>query len=178
MSDKKGPYRRLKYFLGSMISLVIIACLAPFFLKGPDDKALLAPDKLKLPDIKLPLGKEKDLRPQAKDPRISSPPEQIVIYRWKDKDGAWHFTDYPNPDGPYETIYVAPEPSKDQENQKDAKEHPSATPGKPGDISGNLVFPLTPSNVKQLKQEAERLKMELEKRYQELGEMQKTTGVN
>lgn len=176
MSEKKGPYRRLKYFLGSMIALVILACLAPFFLKGPGDKALLTPDQLKLPDIKLPHGKEKDPRPQAQDQGISSTPKKLVIYRWKGKDGAWHFTDYPNPDGPYEVIYVAPDSTANQEGKTPSKESSSSAPDPPGGLAGDLAFPYKPSNVEQLKQEAERLKMELEKRYEELSELQKAAG--
>jgi len=170
--SKKGPYRKLKYSIGSMIVLVILACLAPFFLKGPGDKALITPDKIKLPDIKLPGRKSVDTRPNIPTNRGSKSENKIAIYRWQDKDGTWHFTDYPNPDGSSQVIYVTPDsPPQKKESTPTLEEIHKEVVGGQDAVSGDLIFPISPSNVVKLKEEAERLKKELEKKYEELSEL-------
>jgi hypothetical protein len=166
----KGPYRKLKYFLGSMIVLVILACIAPFFLKGPGDTPLIKPDQIKLPDIKLPSRKAVDTRPNV--PKTGDAKSQkIAIYRWQDKDGTWHYTDYPNPDGPSQVIHITPDPrSKDEKNPTLEEIHQEVV-GNKKSSSGDLVFPYNPTEVGKLKEEAEKLKKELEKKYHELGEL-------
>jgi hypothetical protein len=170
--SKKGPYRKLKYFIGSMIVLVILACIAPFFLKGPGDTALITPDKIKLPGIKPPGRKSVDTRPNIPANRGSRSENKIVIYRWQDKDGTWHFTDYPNPEGSSQVIYVTPDSSPPKKESKPSLEeiHKEVVGGKDA-LSEDLAFPLSPSNVVKLKEEAERLKTELEKKYEELSEL-------
>ena len=152
----KGPYHKLKYFLISMVALAILACIAPFFLKGPDDRALLSPDQIRLPDIKLPGSKEIDSRPAAGTTPASSSKKQNIIYRWKDPQGVVHFTDYPNPNGPSEILYHAPEAPADKASP------PTAATGHQEKVEaddqpiGNMIFPLTPGNITKLKQEADR----------------------
>lgn len=173
---KKGPYRKLKYFLGSMVVLVILACIAPFFLKGPGDTPLITPDKIKLPDIKLPGRKNIDTRPNIPTNRGSRLKNKIAIYRWQDKDGAWHFTDYPNPDGSSQLIYVTPDsPPPKKKNTPALEESHKEIVGDQDALSGDPAFPLSPSNAVKLKEEAEKLKKELEKRYEELNVLQKTS---
>jgi hypothetical protein len=173
---KKGPYRKLKYFLGSMIVLAILACIAPFFLKGPADTALVTPDQIKLPELKLPGQKDVDTRSNSPRNRVSDPKNQIAIYHWQDKDGTWHFTDYPNPDGPSQVIYVTPDRPGNKNSSPSLKENREEASEEHDALSGNLAFPITPSNVKKLKEDAETLKKELEKRYEELSELQKPAG--
>ncbi len=46
----------------------------------------------------------KAVKQNAPDPVAGEKP--IIIYRWKGKDGAWRFSDHPNPNGPCETVYM------------------------------------------------------------------------
>jgi hypothetical protein len=173
--SKKGPYRKLKYFLGSMVVLAILACIAPFFLKGPGNTALITPDRIKLPDKKLPGRKNVDTRLNTPKTTASRLKDQVIIYRWQDKDGTWHFTDYPNPDGPSQVIHVSPDPPSQKDSKPTLEEIHKEVVGDHDALSEDLAFPLTPSNVKKLKEEAEKLKKELEKRYEELNALQKTS---
>jgi hypothetical protein len=168
---KKSPYRTLRYFIVSIILLVVLAFVIPFFLKGPDDRALISPDKIKLPKIKLPQKATEDTRPQAASLKRSPETKYRKVYKWKDKDGIWHFTDYPNPDGPSQVIYVSPDKA---EKKSVSGKTPSTTDTNiDDDLSSGLSFPLTisPSELKKLKEEAEALKKELEKRYEELNKI-------
>ena len=165
---KKSAYRRLRYFIVSIIVLVILACIIPFFLKGPDDRALISPDQIKLPKIKLPQKVNEDTRPQAIALKGSPEAKHRKVYKWKGKDGIWHFTDYPNPDGPSQIIYVSPDKA---EKKSIAGVKPFTTDtDTDDDLSSGISFPsiLSPSEIKKLKEEAEVLKKELEKRYEEL----------
>ena len=167
---KKTPYRTLRYFIVSIIVLVILACLLPFFLKGPDNRALITPDQIKLPELKIPKKISQGNQPEAASSKASPPARQRKVYKWKDKNDVWHFTDYPNPDGPSQIIYVSTNKPETQSSVKTNAPQTEALKEKDGNLNSGFSFPknLSPSKVKQLKEEAEALKKELEKRYQEL----------
>jgi len=99
-----------------LILLVLLACILPFFLKGPRNERLLSPDKIKLPEInflkKHPRDTRSLLHPQKSDPGI----KLKKIYQWEDKDGVRHFTDYPNPDGPSQLMTATPDKSDGKES--------------------------------------------------------------
>ena len=61
-----------------MIVLVILACIGPFFIKGPNGKPLMTIEDL------LPAG--------ASEP---APIESKTVYRWQDENGVWQFSDDP-----------------------------------------------------------------------------------
>ena len=112
--------KRLRSFLIVLILIGILAIMAPFFIKGPDGRPMMTLDRLKGPennksdDIKLPStekvkewGRETKakaeelydkMRPEMKTEKIQGPPTQ-TMYKWKDKDGIWHYTDKPPPEG-------------------------------------------------------------------------------
>jgi hypothetical protein len=170
MAKSNKPYKTLRNFIISMIILVLLAVLLPFFLKGPDKQALIQPHKIKLPDINIIKTKPTDDRrvPVAKGAKAGK--KKNVIYKWKDKHGVIHFTDYPNPDGPSEAIKgvplqtVKPSPKKVTQTKKDPE-----TDGIP-----TLPFPmsLSPSRVKKLKQDAEKIREVLQQRYDDMSQMQ------
>jgi len=163
---KKGPYSTLKTLLKTLILMIIIACVAPFFLKGPDDSPLLEPKDLKIPDIKTPKV------PDIGVPGLKKPNEPKKIYKWKDKNGVWHFSNKEKPETDAEVILVEPDrhpPPAAVPEPKGAQEKPSAPPR--ADDPSRITFPMTisPSEVKKLKEDAEKIKVELQKRYEEIG---------
>lgn len=168
---KKQPYRTLRYFIFSIIILVVLACVIPFFIKGPDNQALISPDQIKLPKLEITQKTDQDPRPQVASSQTSPEGKYRKVYKWKDKDGVWHFTDYPNPNGPSQVIYVSPD--KAGKKSEAAKKPPVSDTNDDDDLSSGISFPLivSPSELNKLKQEAEALKKELEKRYEELKQM-------
>lgn len=162
---KKGPYGSLKIFTKALILIGIIACVAPFWFKGPDDQPLLKPDDLKLPDIKSPKASDIAI------PGVKSNQQPEKIYKWKDKNGVWHFSDKKDPSVEAEVILVTPDriPQKVQDNPQPEKEDKKQT--EDGSTT-QLPFPMTisPAEVKKLKEDAERIKVELGKRYEEMAE--------
>lgn len=66
-------------FIKLMILIVILACVAPFFIKGPTGEPLMTLEDW-IPD---------------EMPEVRSTPEETVVYKWKDENGVWQFTNEP-----------------------------------------------------------------------------------
>jgi hypothetical protein len=109
MADKKTPYRALRYFIAIIILLAVIACIVPFFIKGPDDRALLSPDQVKLPKIKLLKKGPVDTRFGADQKKGTADKKGEKVYKWRDENGVWHYADYPNPESPSKPISTEPD---------------------------------------------------------------------
>lgn len=170
MSKKKAPYKSLRTFLISLIIIIIIAVLLPFFLKGPDKKALISPDKIKLPAIKLIKDKpEKDSNLTGSKRNVSRN-KLKKIYKWTDKNGVLHFTDYPNPDGPSELIIASPDQPTKESSGSGSSKTDAKQDSKPKNDSSDLPLPvlISPDQVKKLKKDAEKINKELEKRYEDI----------
>jgi len=65
-----------------MIALLIIACIAPMVIKGPDGEPLMSiedwiPSTPTIPD------------------ELQSDDEPTTVYKWQDEDGNWHFSNTP-----------------------------------------------------------------------------------
>ena len=67
-----------------IIVVVILACIGPFFITGPDGEPLLTLDDLR-PDLASPLGDDSG----GDDPGAAPK----TLYKWQDVDGVWHFSD-------------------------------------------------------------------------------------
>jgi hypothetical protein len=76
-----------------LVGLLIIACIAPLFLKRPDGEPIMTLDDWK---VELPASlrgffadkfAEKSVEPEQ--------PPAADIYKWQDDDGQWHFSNTP-----------------------------------------------------------------------------------
>lgn len=170
MSKKKSPYKSLRLLIVSLILLAVLACILPFFLKGPGNKKLMSTDQIKLPEIKFLKKQPQDTRAlptsQKSAPRI----KLKKIYKWKDKNGTLHFTDYPNPDGSSELIMATPDKPDDKEAVAPTNTLSDQKGSKSDDDSSSIAFPmsLSPSKIKKLKQDAENVRKDLEDRFGEM----------
>ena len=173
MSKKKSPYKSLRFLIVSLILLAVLACILPFFLKGPGNKKLISPDQIKLPEIKFLKKQPQDTRAlptsQNSAPRIKFK----KIYKWKDKNGTLHFTDYPNPDGSSELIMASPDKPDEKKAVAPANTLSDQRGLKSDENSPTIAFPmsLSPSKIKKLKQDAEKVRKDLEDRFGEMEEM-------
>ena len=75
-----------------LIVLLIIACIAPLFITGPDGEPIMTLD-----DWKPVLPASVDELADGIGPGDPSPPPQgpVQVYRWQDESGSWHFSDTP-----------------------------------------------------------------------------------
>ncbi len=67
-----------------MILIVILACVGPFFIKGPNGTPLMTIDDI-------------FEAPAVPESAVNKAPTQV--YRYKDENGVWQFTDQPLQDG-------------------------------------------------------------------------------
>lgn len=172
MAKRIKPYKTLRNFIISIIILVLLAVLLPFFLKGPDKQALISPSKIKLPEMKILKKKPVDDR-QLLNPKVAKDQKKKnVIYKWKDKHGVIHFTDYPNPNGPSDKISAVPAQTPSQKTKSSPKNVADITKNSDDDGIPTLPFPmsLSPSRVKKLKQDAEKIREILEQRYEDMSQ--------
>ena len=72
-----------------IIGVLIIACIAPLFIKGPDGKPIMTIDDW-IPEV--PESAEK-LAGNIADEVV--PTEPTRVYKWQDEDGQWHFSNTP-----------------------------------------------------------------------------------
>jgi len=170
MSKKKSPYKSLRLFIVSIILLVVLACVIPFFIKGPDSRKLISADQIKLPEIKFLKKQPQDTRPVSTSQEKAPATKLKKIYKWEDKAGVLHFTDYPNPNGPSQLIMVTPDKPDDKppapkkqsswdQKGKDSDDNPSTF---------SFPMPLSPTQIKKLKQDAEKVREDIEKRYEDI----------
>lgn len=76
-----------------LIVLLIIACIAPLFIKGPDGEPIMSLDDWK---FEIPASLTGILRKSAPAaPEGVSPSKSTTVYKWQDEDGQWHFSSVP-----------------------------------------------------------------------------------
>ncbi len=172
--------KKMVFFL---IMLLVLTVLLLFFFKGRDGRSLLESDKIRDLRTGLPehLGLE-DLIEKIKQPfenQSGSRKDNEVIYRWKNADGVWCFSNQPNPDGPSEIMQMSKEASVVRMHQpkpkEDAKEVKDKAQQKPSAQDESIVSSPVPSTTAipllqapELIKKAEKLKEQLNKRTQEM----------
>ncbi len=169
----------MKLFYKLLIMLLLLACIAPFFIKGPDNRPLMTLGKLKLPNFSIPqLPSLTELKlPVVNNRKNTSIPagvEKIKIYKWKDRDGIWHFSDHKNPDGPSEVLYLpagdnlaSPNESTNSigEIKTSIQKYLSEIHEKLPSAQVPLTMPYT--SAEELKKEAQQVKKQIEDKYKE-----------
>jgi len=98
-----------KLYYRVLLTIVVLACVMPFVIKGGDGRPLLQVSELKMPALAVP-GKEAigqladKLDQDAKSDRQG---DAVTVYRWQDDQGIWHFSDAANSTGARETMQVS-----------------------------------------------------------------------
>jgi hypothetical protein len=106
-----------------LVLLLLLAIAAPFFIPGPGGKPLMSFDRAKRilseqfpvashldrlnTKAKVKAGEIKEKLPLPKQPqKVATPVEQPseTLYKWQDRNGTWHFTNRPPPQGVAYTI--------------------------------------------------------------------------
>lgn len=189
----KRKYDASRLLFKILIVLILLACVAPFFIKGPGNRPLMTLDKLKLPKFsmpKLPEFKTAKIPPLSKEQKVAVPEtlsstvvsgaKKVKMYKWKDKDGLWHFSDRKNPDGPYQVFYL---PANDKSEgpkgsgetiKKMIQKTLSKIPDKLPTVKMPETIPY--GKTEQIKKEAQLLKKQLEDRYKEQERILKKAG--
>lgn len=107
----------------SLVLLLLLAVAAPFFIPGPNGKPLMSFDRVKrILNDQFPIARQVDqLRTKAKEKaseitkemqsrkkpeKVEAPSEKPpeTLYKWRDQNGTWHFTNRPPPEGVQYTV--------------------------------------------------------------------------
>ena len=110
--------KKSRTYLIALAILLLLAVVAPFFIPGPTGKPLLSFERVKqILSDQYPVARQVDrvrtkVQQKAEDISEKSQPEEIsqtietpseqppeTLFKWRDKNGTWHFTNRPPPAG-------------------------------------------------------------------------------
>jgi len=97
-----------KLYYRLLLTIIVLASVMPFIMKGQDGRPLMTMANLKMPDLKIP-GKDAvgTLIDDTRDNTSLEEKDAVVkVYRWQDDGGVWHFSDDANPEGQSEVVDV------------------------------------------------------------------------
>jgi len=150
-------YRKI---IRALLLLLVFAAAFPFVYPMKDGKPLLSLDRIKLPampDITLP-----DVSlPSTQEESAAVP---VIVYKWQDAEGSWHFSNEPPPPGvAYQTTELEPNANLIQ----GVKAAPSPSADRNGGHQGTdkeLVFGYSPEKVGEMMEKTRQVKEALEQR--------------
>jgi hypothetical protein len=115
--------KRTRTILIGLVLLLLLAVAAPFFIPGPNGQPLMSFDRVKrILSEQFPVARQVDrlntkakvkageisqkLQAPKKPEKVETPAEQPpeTLYKWRDGDGTWHFTNRPPPEGVEYTV--------------------------------------------------------------------------
>jgi hypothetical protein len=148
----------MKLYLKFILFLLIVAVAGLFFLKGSDGRPLLTIDKIKMHGISLPsidplkhmADKTKNfLNPSkaSKDRASDKSAQTVTVYRWKDKNGTWNYSNIANGHSeavqirPYENVVPDPKPAERGKQQKNMDKE--CTMGSAASLPSPLSVPVS-----------------------------------
>ena len=173
----------MKRFILVMLAFPVLAILLLFVIRGPDGRPLLTKDKIKAPRIELHgFSKVKGLFEKKDPPVKKEPPAQNTtrMYKWRNADGVWCFSDKLNADGPYEVIHVKPrtrtvqtdEPEIDEDMEDQETDSLSEDNEKTASVPLPEIAPVFQGH--RLIEQAKELKIQVEERNREMDRLMET----
>ena len=99
----------MKLFIKLMLLLVLVALAGPFFIKGPNGRPLMTLDKLRVPAVSIPdFGKAAATVKASVIEASEAPAKSTAVFKWRDDNGQWHFSDKAQRGRPAQTLSVDP----------------------------------------------------------------------
>ena len=146
-----------------MIVMLIVACVAPMFLKDPNGEPLMTLEDW---TIDLPAMISNLLSGDAPEATVApdgTAAQDLVVYKWQDEEGQWHFSNTPNDMATAEVMELS------QVNIMEAYVPPSAAPEQagPGETpEGQAAEPMsaTPGQVKEMMETVTNLQETIDQR--------------
>ncbi|MCF6325233.1 MAG: hypothetical protein L3J89_13095 [Gammaproteobacteria bacterium] len=91
----------MKIFLKLLMALVVLAVIAPFYLKNQQGVPLMSLNDIKMPNLSAPaipdsmkstISGISSKFPSSEIIGDTSEKPQIKVHKWRDRDGVWHFS--------------------------------------------------------------------------------------
>ena len=162
-----------KLFYRLLIALVVIACAMPFFMHDRYGRPLITVADLKMPDLKTPElpvsladkpGSDDNRDNTAGNPQKSD--DTVTVYRWKDDQGIWHFSDNVNPEGSSEALEVSLASNGGSRSRDESPASRQGDPQQPG--GGDTLMPVVPIlHAGETMEQARNVDKVLQQRYQQ-----------
>jgi len=153
-----------KIYYRTLLTIVIVACLMPFVIKGRDGRPLLQLTDLKMPALavsgKESIGRLGDSFDQSE--KSARQTDKVTVYRWQDDQGIWHFSDAENPAGHSEAVQVSLDKTVPAMPLSD-----TSAPGRPANRAEELLAePLPLLHAGEVLEQARNVETVLRQRYQ------------
>lgn len=169
----------MKYFAYLAIMVLLISVAGLFYLQRPDGQTWLTSDEI----TRQSSGIKEQMVSLSSDTlaravKVVSETSQnflksmtsddsqaaIVIYKWQDKQGQWHYSDRPNPDGKSQQMILDPNDITVVAAEDTAILKGSAKAANMPSLSPTPISVYDPVVIKQLFEDAEQVKSTLEQR--------------
>jgi len=100
----------MKLFIKIMLLVVVAALAGPFIIKGPNGGSLMTLEKLGVPAVSMPdFGKAAAAVKARVSAASEAPAESIAVFKWRDDNGQWHYSDKTQRGRPAQILDVDPE---------------------------------------------------------------------
>ncbi len=167
----------MKIFLKLLMALVVLAVIAPFYLKNEQGVPLMSFNDIKMPNLSAPAMPDSlksavsgiSSKISSSD-MIGSTPEkaQIKVHKWRDQDGVWHFSNIDESRTGSNSTVILLDPAKNTFTPTSVKQPQRETTSMQTsgveNITPNILLPLT--HGKATMDQAKQVKELLEQRSQ------------
>ena len=144
----------MKIFLKLLMGLVVLAVIAPFYLKNQQGGQLMSLSDIKMPTLSAPPVPEivkstlSDISaniPSSNSNDSAQEQTQIKVHKWRDKDGTWHFSniDESHKGSNSKVIFIDSTKNTSTPTKQPQPEAASTKTNSVENITPNLLLPLT-----------------------------------
>jgi len=144
----------MKIFLKLLMGLVVLAVIAPFYLKNQQGGQLMSLNDIKMPALSAPPVPEivkstlSDISaniPSSNSDDSAQEKTQIKVHKWRDKDGTWHFSniDESHKGSNSKVIFIDSTINTTTPTKQPQREMASTKTSSVENITPSLLLPLT-----------------------------------
>jgi len=166
----------MKIFLKMLMALVVLAVIAPFYLKDNHGMSLMSLNNLKMPELsvpELPEGVKSAISEMTPSDSLASEESEnsqkqapVRVHKWRDEKGVWHFSNVENPKKGQRSKVVLVDPGKNTYNTTVANQVKKKASDIADDVENIKASPLLPlTHGKETMDQAKKIKELLEKRH-------------
>lgn len=162
----------MKIFVKLLMGVVVLAVVAPFYLKDKNGAALLSLNNIKMPELGMPeipqnmqstvagLTSQVSMSTETTDSVQATP--KIKVHKWKDENGQWHFSSADNSQKGIKSEVILLDATKIPPPEPKPAAQEVASTDDVTNITPNILLPLT--HGKQTMDQARQVKELLEQR--------------
>lgn len=162
----------MKFFVKLLMGIVVLAVIAPFYLKDKKGASLLSLNNIKMPELGMPeipqnmqstvsgLTSQVSMSTEATSTSQAAP--KIKVHKWKDENGQWHFSSADNAQKGVKSEVILLDATKAPPPAPKPVSQEAASTDDVTNITPNILLPLT--HGKQAMDQARQVKALLEQR--------------